>query len=263
MERTTKDRILDESLIMFAEHGYKGTNLRDLAAQLGLSKSALYKHYESKEAIWNALLDKMEAYYAQRFGSMDNLPPTPDSWDAFMQMTMGMIRFTVHDPQIILPRKLLITEQFHDERVRKLATRHFLEGTANIYLHQHSAINILSHVCTGGDYKGCALEEVYRLLTASTEGLVIITAGADGMYYGRKDQPMKHLPAFRVDVRSTLGAGDTYKAGCVYALLHGMSDEETVRFAACSGVAISRFPLPLHPPTMAEVQALLTTGQTF
>jgi len=133
MEHTTKERILDESLVMFAEHGYKGTNLRDLAARLGFSKSALYKHYESKEDIWNALLDKMEAYYALRFGSMDNLPPTPDSWDAFMQMTMDMIRFTVHDPQIILTRKLLITEQFHDVRVRKLATKHFLEGTANIY----------------------------------------------------------------------------------------------------------------------------------
>jgi AcrR family transcriptional regulator len=133
MERTTKDRILDEALVMFAEHGYKGTNLRDLAARLGLSKSALYKHYESKEDIWNALLDKMEAYYALRFGSMDNLPQTPDSWAAFMQMTMGMMRFTVHDPQIILTRKLLITEQFHDDRVRKLATKHFLEGTAGIF----------------------------------------------------------------------------------------------------------------------------------
>ena len=133
MERTTKDRILDESLVMFAEWGYRGTNLRDLAARLGLSKSALYKHYASKEDIWNALLDKMEAYYAMRFGSMDNLPPTPDSWEAFVQMTMGMIRFTVHDPQIILTRKLLITEQFHDARVCKLATKHFLEGTANIY----------------------------------------------------------------------------------------------------------------------------------
>ena len=133
MERTTKDRILDEALVMFAEHGYKGTNLRDLAARLELSKSALYKHYESKEDIWNALLDKMEAYYAQRFGSMDNLPPTPDSWEAFQQMMMGMIRFTVHDPQIILTRKLLTIEQFHDARVCKLATKHFLEGTANIY----------------------------------------------------------------------------------------------------------------------------------
>lgn len=133
MEHTTKDRILNESLVMFAEHGYKGTNLRDLAARLDLSKSALYKHYDSKEAIWNALLDKMEAYYALRFGSMDNLPETPDSWDAFVQMAMGMIRFTVHDPQIILTRKLLTTEQFHDARVCKLATKHFLEGTANIY----------------------------------------------------------------------------------------------------------------------------------
>lgn len=66
------------------------------------------------------------------------------------------------------------------------------------------------------------------------------------------------MPAFMVDVRSTLGAGDTYKAGCIYALLHGMSDEETVRFAAaCSAVAIIRFPLPLNPPTLEEVQALL------
>ena len=43
MENTTKDRILDEALIMFAENGYKGTNLRDLASQLGLSKGAYYQ----------------------------------------------------------------------------------------------------------------------------------------------------------------------------------------------------------------------------
>ena len=60
MENTTKSRILEEALIMFAENGYKGTNLRDLAARLGFSKSALYKHYSSKEDIWNALLDRME-----------------------------------------------------------------------------------------------------------------------------------------------------------------------------------------------------------
>jgi len=133
MDGTTKNRILDEALIMFAENGYKGTNLRDLAARLGLSKSALYKHYESKDAIWNALLDKMEAYYARRFGSMDNLPKLPESCEELITMTMQQISFTVHDPQIILTRKLLLTEQFHDGRVCKLATKHFLEGTANIY----------------------------------------------------------------------------------------------------------------------------------
>ena len=61
-----------------------------------------------------------------------------------------------------------------------------------------------------------------------------------------------------VEVKSTLGAGDTFKAGCVYGLLHGMNDDELVRFAsACSAIAISRFPLPKHPPRLAEVQELI------
>ena len=133
MENSTKDRILDEALLMFAENGYKGTNLRELASQLGLSKSALYKHYSSKEDIWNSLLDRMEEYYAQRFGSEKNLPPQPKSCEELFLLTMYMLRFTVNDPKIILTRKLLLTEQFHDERVKKLAAKHFLEGTQKIF----------------------------------------------------------------------------------------------------------------------------------
>lgn len=133
MENMTKSRILDEALVMFAENGYKGTNLRDLASQLGLSKSALYKHYKSKEDIWNCLLDRMESYYAEHFGSESNLPSQPKSCEELLVVTMQMIRFTVNDPKIILTRKLLLTEQFHDERVKKLATKHFLEGTQKIF----------------------------------------------------------------------------------------------------------------------------------
>lgn len=133
MENSTKNRILDEALIMFAENGYKGTNLRDLAAQLGLSKSALYKHYSGKEDIWNCLLDRMENYYAEHFGSESNLPPQPKACEDLLDLTMNMLRFTVNDRKIILTRKLLLTEQFHDERVKKLATKHFLEGTQKIF----------------------------------------------------------------------------------------------------------------------------------
>lgn len=132
-ENSTKSRILDEALVVFAENGYRGTNLRDLAARLGLSKSALYKHYESKEAIWNALLDRMEAYYAERFGSLEHMPAIPKSCEELLALTMKMIRFTVYDERIILTRKLLLTEQFHDERVCKLATKHFLGGTQRMF----------------------------------------------------------------------------------------------------------------------------------
>lgn len=133
MENTTKNKILDEALVMFAESGYNGTNLRDLAARLGLSKSALYKHYESKEAIWNALLDRMIAYYEERFGSAEHMPQQPKSLEEFFAMSMKMIEFTVYDERVILTRKLLLTEQFRDERVCKLATQYFMHSNKNIF----------------------------------------------------------------------------------------------------------------------------------
>lgn len=83
MESTTKEKILDAALVCYAESGYKGTNLRELAAGMGLSKSALYKHYTSKEAIWDAVLDRMERYYNSRFGSPETLPPVPKSCEEF------------------------------------------------------------------------------------------------------------------------------------------------------------------------------------
>jgi sugar/nucleoside kinase (ribokinase family) len=104
-------------------------------------------------------------------------------------------------------------------------------------------------------------DEIMELMKKETDGLTIITQGGDEMLYGRKGEPTRRMKPFDVEVRSTLGAGDTFKAGCVYGLLHGMSDEELVRFAsACSGIAISRFPLPLNPPTLAEVEALIARG---
>ena len=133
MENTTKTRILEEALTCFAENGYKGTNLRDLAARLGLTKSALYRHFSGKEAIWNATFDMMEAYYCEHFGSPDNIPETPDSCDELYSMTMRMLDFTVNDPKVILTRRLLLSEQFHDDRARHFATMHFLTGTRDIY----------------------------------------------------------------------------------------------------------------------------------
>ncbi len=127
------------------------------------------------------------------------------------------------------------------------------------YLHKHCAVNVVSKECTGSEqYKDKSIEEIYELLTDNTDGLVVITRGEKEMLYGRKGQPMKKMKPFSVEVKSTLGAGDTFKAGCVYGLLNDMSDDEIVRFAsACSAIAISRFPLPLNPPTLEEVKELL------
>jgi len=129
----TKERILEAALGMFSQNGYAGTNIRELSASLGLVKSGVYKHYESKEAIWNALLDEMTAYYGEHFGSPEHLPPVPDSLEDLVTMTMRMVDFTVHDEKVIMTRKVLTLEQFRDVRARELATKHFLTGLTDIF----------------------------------------------------------------------------------------------------------------------------------
>ncbi|MBQ8129962.1 MAG: TetR/AcrR family transcriptional regulator [Clostridia bacterium] len=133
MANGTKERILEAALEMFSHNGYAGTNIRELSASLGLVKSGVYKHFESKEAIWNALLDQMIAYYADHFGSAEHLPPVPDSLEGLVTMTMHMVNITVHDEKIIMTRKVLTLEQFRDARARELATKHFLTGLTDMF----------------------------------------------------------------------------------------------------------------------------------
>ena len=129
-------------------------------------------------------------------------------------------------------------------------------------LHQHAAVNVVSRECTDQHYAGMKPEAVMERMTETASGLTILTQGGGDMLYGRKGEEIHRMQPFSVEVKSTLGAGDTFKAGCVYGLLHGMTDAEMVRFAsACSAVAISRFPLPLHPPTLEEVRSLLSAGK--
>ena len=135
MAKDTKERILATALEMFSQNGYAGTNIRELTAALGLVKSSMYKHFASKEDIWNALLDRMIAYYGERFGSPERLPPVPDSPEAFITMTMRMANLTIHDAQIVMTRKVLTLEQFRDDRARALATKHFLTGLTEMFTH--------------------------------------------------------------------------------------------------------------------------------
>ena len=80
--------------------------------------------------------------------------------------------------------------------------------------------------------------------------------------YGRKGEVPHFFTPYEVDVVSTLGAGDTFKAGCVYGLLKEMNDNQIVSFAsALAGVACTKFPLPLNPPSLDEIEALIKRGR--
>lgn len=133
MAGKTKERILDAALDLFSQKGYEGTNLQEIADAVGIVKSALYRHFESKEELWNSLIDKMIEYYDKGFGTPDRLPDIPESSDELIDLTMHMVGFTVNDDKVIKMRKIILTEQFRDERVRSLATTHFNTGLETIF----------------------------------------------------------------------------------------------------------------------------------
>lgn len=59
MAENTKERIMETALELFAERGYLGTSMNDIAKQLGFTKAALYKHYTSKQEILNRIVERM------------------------------------------------------------------------------------------------------------------------------------------------------------------------------------------------------------
>ena len=72
-EKNTKERILDEALKLFAQRGYMGTSMNDIADRLEVTKAALYKHYKSKQEILYSIVEKMNRMDQERVKEYDIL----------------------------------------------------------------------------------------------------------------------------------------------------------------------------------------------
>ncbi len=129
-------------------------------------------------------------------------------------------------------------------------------------VHALSAVNVLSGDFLRVNYADRDLESLFAEYTQRTSGLVIFTFGAEDLWYGRGGQAVQRFTPFRVDVESALGAGDSFKAGVIYALAKAMDDTSLVRFAsATAGAACMNYPIAENPPTLAVISAL--AGESF
>lgn len=53
-----RDELVEVAVELFAQHGFAGTSIRDIADVMGRSVSNIYHYFENKEALWFAIFEK-------------------------------------------------------------------------------------------------------------------------------------------------------------------------------------------------------------
>lgn len=88
-----KERILETALELFAQNGYLGTSMNDIAQQLGFTKAALYKHYTSKQEILDRIVEHMNEMDYERVESYEMPETEPDGFaEAYLNTPIQKIR---------------------------------------------------------------------------------------------------------------------------------------------------------------------------
>ena len=85
----TRRRILASALSLFVKNGYDKTTFTDIASRLGMTKGAVYWHFESKEKLLVTLLDEMLNKFRRQIS--ESLPPGGDFESLTFQAVADMM----------------------------------------------------------------------------------------------------------------------------------------------------------------------------
>lgn len=129
MAGDTKERILEAALELFAQRGYLGTSMSDIAGQLKITKGALYKHYSSKQEILDSIVERMNRMDYERAEEYEMPETEPDGFAEAYQNTpiskiraysMAQFNHWTEQPFPSNFRKMLTLEQYRDPKLAQL-----------------------------------------------------------------------------------------------------------------------------------------------
>lgn len=133
----TKKRILETALELFAQSGYLGTSMSDIAARLGITKAALYKHYAGKQEILDRIVQRMNELDAARAAAYEMPGAAPEGFaQAYLNTPLDRIRaystaqfdHWTREPFSANFRKMLTLEQYRDARLAQLYQENLASG---------------------------------------------------------------------------------------------------------------------------------------
>lgn len=137
MAGETKERILETALELFAQSGYLGTSMSDIAARLGITKAALYKHYAGKQKIVDQIVQRMNELDAARAAAYEMPGAAPEGFaQAYLNTPLERIRaystaqfdHWTREPFSANFRKMLTLEQYRDARLAQLYQENLASG---------------------------------------------------------------------------------------------------------------------------------------
>ena len=129
MAGDTKERIIDVALELFAQSGYLGTSMSDIAKQLGITKGSLYKHYTGKQEILDSIVERMNKMDYERAEEYEMPETEPDGFaETYMSTPIQNIRayamaqFDHWTKEHFSSnfRKMLTLEQYRDPKLAQL-----------------------------------------------------------------------------------------------------------------------------------------------
>lgn len=88
----TRDRILDAAEELFAEFGFDATKLRDVALEVGIQPPSLYNHFATKEALYDAVLDRAFAPIFEEISELSKDTESLAKADVAFRASMDLTR---------------------------------------------------------------------------------------------------------------------------------------------------------------------------
>lgn len=137
MSEDTKERILNLSLKLFSERGYAGVSMSDIAAKVGITKAALYKHYVGKREILECIISRMEKNdyeYAKEYGmpetpeDIETMPKDVAIADKIGEYAKRMFYYWTKDDFACRFRRLITIEQYADKKTAELYNAYLAVG---------------------------------------------------------------------------------------------------------------------------------------
>ncbi len=121
-EETTKQKILNVALNLFAKDGYAAVSIRDICGRVGIKESTVYYHFENKRAIFDALSQRFQAIATAMMRRLDEAMADVNGADPSLFSTVSDAFFEKYLMDDFCNRfiRLMTLEQMRSEDIQQL-----------------------------------------------------------------------------------------------------------------------------------------------